>query len=87
GFQIIFMTIFLAIGKAREGGLLSLGRQGIFLIPIVLILPRIIGLNGVIFSQVIADFLTVLLTLFLSIRLNQKLRLLKKTYRVSTSEF
>lgn len=72
------MTIFLALGKAREGGLLSLGRQGIFLIPVILILPRIIGLNGVIFSQPIADFLTILLTFLLSIILNQKLRLFRE---------
>lgn len=78
GFQIIYMTLFLALGKAREGGVLSLGRQGIFLIPTVLILSRIIGLNGVIFSQAIADFLTMLLTLFLSIKLNKKLRLFRE---------
>ena len=66
GYQIIRMTLFLALGKAKEGFILSLGRQGIFLIPLILILPKLFGLNGVIYSQPIADLLTVLLTVFLS---------------------
>ncbi len=73
GFQIIYMTLFLAIGQATEGSLISTGRQGIFFIPLVFILPRLIGLNGVMFSQPIADFLTTLLTLIFSIQLNRKL--------------
>lgn len=73
GFQIIYMRLFLAIGKAKEGLILSLGRQGIFLVPTVLILPHIIGLNGVILSQPIGDLLTVLLTLYFSSILKNKL--------------
>ncbi|TCO68272.1 MATE family efflux transporter [Marinisporobacter balticus] len=71
GFQTIYMSLFLALGKGREGLVLSLGRQGVFLIPIVLILPQIIGLNGVILSQPIADLLTVLLTIFFNIKLKK----------------
>ncbi|HBE79443.1 MAG TPA: MATE family efflux transporter, partial [Firmicutes bacterium] len=33
GFQTIYISLFLALGKAKEGGLLSIGRQGIFFIP------------------------------------------------------
>ncbi|MCG8485760.1 MAG: MATE family efflux transporter [Clostridia bacterium] len=73
GFQVIYMTLFLSIGQATEGSLISTGRQGIFFIPLVFILPRLIGLDGVIFSQPIADFLTTLLTLIFSIQLNRKL--------------
>ncbi|MCT4593833.1 MAG: MATE family efflux transporter [Anaeromicrobium sp.] len=79
GFQIIYMTLFLALGKAREGAILSLGRQGMFLIPTVLILPRIIGLDGVIFSQGIADFFTTLLTLFFSIKINNRIKSMLKS--------
>lgn len=73
GFQTIYMGLFLALGKGREGLILSIGRQGIFLIPVVLILPQIIGLNGVIFAQPIADLLTVLLTMLLSIKLKKSM--------------
>lgn len=73
GFQMIYMGLFLALGKGREGLLLSLARQGAFLIPIALILPQMIGLNGVIFSQPIADLLTVLLTILFYIKLKKDL--------------
>ncbi|MCT4566482.1 MAG: MATE family efflux transporter [Maledivibacter sp.] len=73
GFGTIYMSLFLALGKGREGLILSLGRQGIFLIPTVLILPQIIGLKGVVLSQPIADMLTVILTLFFSVKLKKEL--------------
>ena len=71
GFQTIYITLFLSIGKAKEGSFLSLGRQGIFFIPVILILPKILGLDGIIFSQVIADFLTIIVTLIFSMKLNK----------------
>ncbi|MBN1468462.1 MAG: MATE family efflux transporter [Fusobacteriaceae bacterium] len=80
GFQVICMELFLTLGKAKEGFLLSLGRQGIFLIPTILILPKILGLNGVIFSQPIADLLTVLLTVLVSIKLK---KILKYNFKVA----
>lgn len=68
GFQTIYIGLFIALGKGKESFILSLGRQGIFLIPFVLILPQLIGLNGVIYSQPIADLLTILLTVYFSFK-------------------
>ncbi len=68
GFQMVYSTLFLAAGKAREGGLLSISRQGIFFIPVILLLPRFFGLQGVIFSQPIADAFTIVLTLVFALR-------------------
>ena len=73
GFQTIYIGLFIALGTGRESLILSLGRQGIFLIPIVLILPTLLGLNGVIYSQPIADLLTILLTVYFGIRLKKSL--------------
>ncbi|MGC6175077.1 MATE family efflux transporter [Lacrimispora sp. 38-1] len=73
GFQTIYIGLFIALGKGRESLILSLGRQGIFLIPIVLILPTLLGLNGVIYSQPIADLLTILLTVYFGIRLKKSM--------------
>lgn len=73
GFQTMYMTLFLSIGKAREGAALSLGRQGIFFIPTILILPNIIGINGIIFSQFVADTFTILMTIVFAIRLKKTL--------------
>lgn len=62
GFQIVYGSYFLAIGKAKEGGILSLCRQGVFFIPIICILPHIFGLNGLLVAQLVADVLSTTLT-------------------------
>ena len=73
GFQTIYISLFLALGKAKEGGVLSMGRQGIFFIPVIFILPSIFGIDGVIYTQLIADLLTTLLTVILAVRLNKEI--------------
>ncbi|WP_081443066.1 MATE family efflux transporter [Lacrimispora saccharolytica] len=62
GFQLVYGTFFLALGKSKQGGILSICRQGVFFIPLVLILSRIFGVQGVLFAQPIADIANVLLT-------------------------
>lgn len=52
-----------SIGKAKEAMLLSLLRQVIILIPLVLILPNFMGLDGVWFAQPIADVIATVVTL------------------------
>ena len=64
GFQVIAASFFQAIGKARPALLLSMSRQFILLIPLVLILPLFLGAYGVFWAFPWADFLAVLLTLY-----------------------
>ena len=72
GLQLIGSTFFMAIGKALPAFFLSLSRQIIFLIPLVIILPRFLGVSGVWVSFPIADALSTLLTvLFLTIELRR----------------
>lgn len=73
GFQAVYSTLFLALGKGKEGGILSIARNGIFFIPVILILPRLWGLSGVIYTQTVADILTVLLTFIFVIKWNKEL--------------
>lgn len=47
GFQIVSTTLFQSIGMAGKSIFLSLIRQVIFLIPLLMILPDYFGLNGV----------------------------------------
>lgn len=55
------MTItYQTIGDSRYGLFLSLIRQGLFYIPFILILPRIMGVTGIYFSQPAADFFTII---------------------------
>ena len=46
GFQIVISNFFQSIGKAKISIFLSLTRQFIFLVPAILILPPLFGLNG-----------------------------------------
>ncbi|MGY8886752.1 MAG: MATE family efflux transporter, partial [Flavobacteriales bacterium] len=60
--QLIGASYFQAIGKAIPALLLSLTKQGFFLIPLVLILPNFFGVFGVWVSFPIADLLSTLVT-------------------------
>lgn len=70
GFQMVYATLYLAIGKSLIGSILSLSRQGIFFLPLIVILPRILGVLGVISVQPVADFLTTVITIIFAVRLN-----------------
>ena len=56
--QLIGSAYFQAIGRARPALLLTLTKQGFCLIPLLLILPKFFGLNGVWISFPIADVLS-----------------------------
>ncbi len=55
GFQMITIGFFQSIGKAGISIFLSLTRQLLFLIPLLLILPNFFGLEGIWYSVPIAD--------------------------------
>jgi Na+-driven multidrug efflux pump len=62
GFQIVSANYFQSVGKAPKAMFLSLSRQVIFLIPLLLILPQFFGLKGVWLAGPIADFTASVLT-------------------------
>jgi len=74
GFVLVYAMLFLALGKTLEGGIFTLSRQGVFFIPLILLLPRFLGMNGVIYAQPIADILTFILCLIFAIKINRTLR-------------
>ena len=57
GIQIASTTFFQAIGKAKKGAFLSLTKQVIFLLPLLAVLPRFMGVEGVMFAAPISDFI------------------------------
>ena len=72
--QLIGTSYFQAIGKAIPAMLLSLTKQGFFLIPFILILPMYLGVFGVWISFPIADVLATLVTAFyLDIEVRKKI--------------
>ena len=70
--QIIGAGYFQAIGKSIPALLLTLTKQGFFLIPLILILPKYYGLLGVWIAFPIADLLSTIITGFF---LNKEIRL------------
>ena len=65
GFIAAAIMLFMAIGSAGKGAVLTLGRQILFFIPLAFILPRIIGEKGVWLSYPLGDFLITILGLIL----------------------
>ena len=57
GISVLGAVYFQSVGEAKKSMFLSLLRQVIILIPVILIVPKIYGLKGVWASQPIADFL------------------------------
>lgn len=73
GYYTVYSSLFLALGKGKEGFLLGACRQGICFIPVILILPAVWGLNGILYAQPIADVLSALITVFMAIPLHKNL--------------
>ena len=60
--QMVGAGYFQAIGKALPALLLTMTKQGFFLIPLVLILPKYYGVDGIWYSFPIADVLSAAVT-------------------------
>ncbi|MCD4817420.1 MAG: MATE family efflux transporter [Candidatus Cloacimonetes bacterium] len=76
GFQIIGTVVFQSIGKAFISLVLSIARQIIFLIPLILILPKYWDLNGIWIASPISDTISAIITiiiLFWQIKIFKKL--------------
>lgn len=54
-----------SLGKALLSTILSVSRQGILYIPLILILNNLFGFDGFIYAQPITDIIMMMLSLFL----------------------
>ena len=87
GFYTVYSSLFLALGKGREGFILGACRQGICFIPVILLLPIVWGLNGIMYAQPIADMLSAAITVFMAIPLHKKLNeMQKQTSAINTKD-
>ena len=78
GFQVVAGNFFQSVGKAKIAVLLTLLRQVVFLIPLLLIFPGIFGLKGIWMSMPISDTASALIVTFFLIREWKKLDLLQQ---------
>lgn len=68
GAQMIIANYFSAIGKPVKGIILSLTRQILLIVPLMLILPHFMGLDGILYAAPITDAFSFLLALILILR-------------------
>ena len=66
--QPITSNFFTAIGKPRKGIFLSLTRQIIFLLPLILILPMFMGIDGILYAGPIADAMAGIIAIIMILR-------------------
>lgn len=75
GSWVILCNMMLqTIRKPAQAIILSSARQGLFFIPLILILPSLLGLQGVEMCQAVADFCSFLLAIPLTVPVLKKLR-------------
>ena len=79
GVQPVSGTFFTSIGKAFKGAFIAMTRQLLFLLPLIIILPRIFGIDGVMFAGPIADGIALIVTVILISIEIKKIKLLKNT--------
>ena len=75
GAQIMSANYFQCIGKIKVASVLNLLRQVIVLIPMILILSSLIGLDGIFIAVPSADLTAFLITIFLFIKSIRKIKI------------
>ena len=56
------------VGKAQKGIILSLTRQILFLLPLIILLPYIMGIDGIMYAGPCADLAAALLSIYLVVK-------------------
>ncbi len=73
-FSIIGNMLTQSIGYSFRATITAIGKQGLFFIPAILILPGILGIPGLQLAQPVADLLTFLLTQAIVVMVAKELR-------------
>ena len=75
--QPISSTFFTAIGKPKKGTFLSLTRQTLFLLPLIVLLPLVFGIDGIMYAAPVADFAAVIVSVMMVRREFQSMKALE----------
>lgn len=73
GITVLVSNFFPSIGMAKQGTIASLSRQVMFQLPLLILFPLILGLNGVLYVGPISDFAAMLLCLLMARKTLKKL--------------
>lgn len=74
GFQTVAAIYLQAVGKPVKSAAVTLSRQIVFLVPVAILLPELIGITGVLWAGPVADGLAFILALALILYEMKKLR-------------
>jgi multidrug efflux pump len=84
GLQMTLMVTFQATGKAVRAMLISLGRQAIVFLPLLFLLNYLFGLDGFVYAQPLADIISAVAAVLLSISFIRQLRAMHDEQRDRT---
>lgn len=73
GFYTVYSSLFLALGKGTKGFMLGACRQGICFVPVILLFPKVCGINGILYAQPNADAISAIITIFMALQLHKEL--------------
>lgn len=74
GLQMVTTGFFQGIGKAKVSMFLSLSRQMLFLLPLLIVLPGLFGLDGIWMSLPIADTVSTVVAMTMMVRYIRKFK-------------
>jgi len=77
GYNKVAGSVFQALGKAFPAFLINTARPILFFVPLLMVMPRFIGINGVWLSFAVADVLSFALTVCFLVPETRKLRSLE----------
>lgn len=72
--QPLSSNFFSSIGKPKKGTFLSLTRQIIFLLPLIVIFPYFLGIDGIMYAGPIADLMAAIISAAMLIRELREMR-------------
>lgn len=76
--QPLSSNFFTSIGKPKKGIFLALTRQILFLLPLIIVFPMFMGIDGIMYAGPIADFMAAAVSALL---LTREVRLMKSMDR------
>ena len=85
GVQLLSSNFFAAIGKPLKGMFLSMTRQVLFLMPLLVALPLVFGLEGILYAGPAADLAAFLVTLGFIVREMHNIRRKEEALAAPTS--
>ena len=74
GIMFTFNFAFQGMGKSIPSLILSLGRQGLVFLPLLIIMSKLQGFNGIVYAQPIADLACMVLAAIMFSMINSKLK-------------